>query len=222
MKKVFCLLLLAALPLGAAEKLRVSFARGKWDPELFQYVKNPRVEMKGEIVPRDDHIANKVPEHLDGEELRSCEDAYCALLTKKKFGGKLLVIAAKMSFDHTMAPGIIIAPELGKSADGRHPELRGHYEVILWRRGITIWDYRYADGKMSWRKLAYVMGDFKPKTVYDLVVIIDHVHSSRLIVKCGGMEFGCAIPAELAEQDFFVGPVACEGLNRFYEFRVRK
>ena len=53
-----------------------------------------------------------------------------------------------MSFDHLMVPLIVIAPELGKSEDGKYPELRDHYEIVLFYQGINIWHHRYKDGKL--------------------------------------------------------------------------
>ena len=58
-----------------------------------------------------------------------------------------------MSFDHLMAPLIVIAPEIGKSEDGK--------------------------------------------------------------------EFGCAMPEEFKATQYYVGLIACEGVNRFYDFRVQ-
>ena len=103
MKKFIALLLFSAIALGAAEKLEVNFSRGKWDQNIFQFVKSPRFKMNGAIIQQDDHIVNKVPANLTERQLLSCPDAYCALLTKKKFSGNITV-SSKMSFDHLMAP----------------------------------------------------------------------------------------------------------------------
>ena len=221
MKKLLYLFLLAALPLCAADRLNVSFAKGKWDNALFQLVKSPRFQMKGEFIQQDDHIVNKVPANLTEKQLLSCPEAYCALLTKEKFNGNI-TISSKMSFDHLMAPLIVIAPELGKSADGKYPELRDHYEIVLFYQGINVWHHRYIDGKPSWYKLAYLKCDFKAKTVYDLSVTLRHTKKGvQMIIKCDGKEFGCAMPKEFTAKDYFAGIIACEGVNRFYDFLVK-
>ena len=56
-----------------------------------------------------------------------------------------------MSFDHLMAPLIVIAPELGRSADGKYLELRDHYEIVLFFQGINIWHHRYIGGSAKSR-----------------------------------------------------------------------
>ena len=221
MKKFIALLLFSAIALGAAEKLEVNFSRGKWDQNILQFVKSPRFKMNGAIIQQDDHIVNKVPANLTERQLLSCPDAYCALLTKKKFSGNITV-SSKMSFDHLMAPLIVIAPELGKSADGKNPELRDHYEVVLFYDGINVWHHRYTDGKPSWYKLAYLKTKYDAKTVYDLQVTLRHTKKgAQMIIKCNGQEFGCAMPVEFTAKEYHAGIIACEGVNRFYDFEVK-
>lgn len=223
MRKLFlyCCFIFVSLSLTAAPPFNVSFARGKWDQNLFQFVKSPRFKMNGAIIQNDDHIVNKVPDGLSEKALLGSPDAYCALLTKNKFKGSI-TISSKMSFDHLMAPLIVIAPELGISADGKYPELRDHYEIVLFFQGINIWHHRYENGKPSWYKLAYIQTEFKKKTVYDLQVILYHSRKGpQMTVKCNGNEFGCAMPKEFTATQYYVGLIACEGVNRFYDFRVR-
>ena len=209
------------ISLTAAAPFNVSFARGKWDQNQFQFVKSPRFKMNGAIIQNDDHIVNRVPAGLTEKELLGSTDAYCALLTKNKFRGSV-TISSKMSFDHLMAPLIVIAPELGVSADGKHPELRDHYEIVLFYQGINIWHHRYKDGKPSWYKLAYIKADFRKKIVYDLQVTLYHSRKGpQMIVKCDGKEFGCAMPEEFKATQYYAGLIACEGVNRFYDFRVQ-
>ena len=80
----------------------------------------------------------------------------------------------------------------------------------------------YIDGKPSWYKLAYIRTEFKKKTVYDLQVTLRHSRKGpQMIVRCNGSEFGCAMPKEFTANQYHVGLIACEGVNRFYDFRVR-
>ena len=133
-----------------------------------------------------------------------------------------ITVSSKMSFDHLMAPLIVIAPELGKSADGKNPELRDHYEVVLFYDGINVWHHRYTDGKPSWYKLAYLKTKYDAKTVYDLQVTLRHTKKgAQMIIKCNGQEFGCAMPVEFTAKEYHAGIIACEGVNRFYDFEVK-
>ena len=149
-----------------ADTIAVSFGRGKWNAEDFSIVKSPRFDGVGSFVQEADHIVNSVPGGASLEDLLSCPAAYCAMMHKAELSGNVL-IASRMSFDHRMAPLIVIAPEMGKSADGRYPEFREHYEIVLYDEGLNVWHHRYADGKPSWYRLAYLTDRYEAKTVYD-------------------------------------------------------
>ena len=221
MKKILLIFAFSALCLSAAEKFSVSFARGKWNPADFQVVKSPRFDKVENFTQQSDHIANMVPPELANKASLSCADSYCALLTAKKFAGNI-TISSKMSFDKRMAPLIVIAPELGKSADGKHPELRDHYEIVLYDLGINVWHHRYINGKPAWYKLAYILAPYKPQTIYDLTVFLKHtVKGPQMVIKCDGREFGVAMPVEFKATEYYVGIIGCEGVNRFYDFKVR-
>ena len=142
----FCLL----LSLGA-EDFFTTFENGKWDQTLWLNVKSPRLNYLGEMVQHWDYITNKAPNLPDETIFRKYNnDVYVALVLNRKFTGNA-VISSKMSFDHRMAPLIVIAPELGKSKDGV-PEFREHFEVVLFDEGINVWRHLYKDGKASCTK----------------------------------------------------------------------
>ena len=215
------LAILAATTLYGAETFSVSFARDKWDQTDFLVVKSARFNKVETFTQQDDHIANMLPPELANRATVSCADSYCALLTAKKFSGDITV-SSKMSFDQRMAPLIVIAPELGKSADGKHPELRDHYEIVLYDKGINVWHHRYIDGKPAWYKLAYMFTPYLPKTIYDLQVSLKHTaKGAQMVIKCDGKEFGVAMPVEFTAKEYHVGIIGCEGINRFYDFNVK-
>ncbi len=209
----FCLL----LSLGA-EDFFTTFENGKWDQALWLNVKSPRLNYVGEMVQHWDYITNKAPNLPDETIFRKHNnDVYVALVLNRKFTGNA-VISSKMSFDHRMAPLIVIAPELGKSKEGL-PEFREHFEVVLFDDGINVWRHLYKDGKPSWYKAAYLKTSYLPKTVYDLQVELRFVKQGcQMILKCDGKEFGYL---ELnLPNTYYAGIIACEGRNRFYDFKV--
>ena len=156
MKKLFILSIISTLfSLTAADRFAVTFANGQWNMENFIMVKSPRFSHVGRFLQNGDHIVNFTPAGLSNDELLHCREAYAAMLTKTKYSGNVTV-SSRMSFDHRMAPLIVIAPELGESADGQFPEFRDHYEIVLFDEGINVWHHRYIDGKPSWYKLAYI------------------------------------------------------------------
>jgi hypothetical protein len=42
-----------------------------------------------------------------------------------------------------------------------------------------------------------------------------------MVIKCDGREFGVAMPVEFKATEYYVGIIGCEGVNRFYDFKVR-
>ncbi len=174
----------------------------------------------GAIQQNKDHIANKVPAGMSANELLTSKETYCSLVCKKKFHGNITV-SSKMSFDHRMAPLIVIAPELGKSADGKYPEFREHFEIVLYDQGINLWHHQYKNGRQVWYKLAYLASKFYPGKVYDLSVSLNHTaKGTQMVIRCDGKEFGCTLPAGSSADGYFAGITGCEGINRFYDFKV--
>ena len=204
------------------EEYYVSFADGKWNKRDFQIVKAPRNTTVGAMLQNKDHIANQVPEGLTEQQLLSSKETYCALVCKKKFYGDITV-SSKMSFDHQMAPLIVIAPELGISADGKHSEFREHFEIVLYDKGINLWHHQYRNGKQQWYKLAYLACRFSAKTIYELKVSIRHTAKGiQMMIFCDDKEFGCTLPAGFNADGYFAGITGCEGVNRFYDFKVNQ
>lgn len=210
---LFCLIFTVG-----ADDFSTTFEEGKWDRSQWLNVKSPRLNYLGEMLQHGDHIVNKVP-NLPDETIfkKHSNDVYASLMLNKKFTGNA-VISSKMSFDHRMAPLIVIAPEFGKSQDGI-PEFRDHFEVVLFDEGINVWHHLYKDGKPTWYKAAYMKGVYLPKTCYDLQVELRFVKQGcQMILKCNGMEFGYM---ELnLPNSYYAGIIACEGRNRFYDFTV--
>ncbi|MBE6378659.1 MAG: hypothetical protein E7051_07585 [Lentisphaerae bacterium] len=221
MVKIISLLLVflsAAILCG--REYYISFAEGKWNPEDFQIVKAPGNTTVGAMLQNKDHIANQVPAGMSADKLLSSKETYCALVCKKKFHGDITV-SSKMSFDHRMAPLIVIAPELGKSADGKYPEFREHFEIVLYDQGINLWHHQYENGRQVWYKLAYLAGKFSPEKIYDLAVSLRHTAKGiQMVIRCDGKEFGCTLPAGFKTDGYFAGITGCEGVNRFYDFKV--
>ena len=213
-------LFLFAAVLLSADEFYTSFARGKWDRSQWLNVKGPRFSYVLEMVQNDDHIANPVPDEPDDIIFRKYDSkVYAALVLDRTFDGNLTV-ASMMSFDHRMAPLLVIAPELGKSEDGKYHEFREHYEIVLYDQGINVWHHLWRDGKPYWYKAAWLKAAFQPKKIYELQVQLVHTAKGcQLSARCDGHELGYTEFA-LKEGPYYVGLIACEGRNRFYDFKV--
>lgn len=203
----------------SAESFQTSFAQGKWNRKDFIMVKSPRWDYMGTMLQGKDHIYNKTPNVSDEVLFKKYGSAvYAGLVYKKKFSGNA-VISSKMSFDHRMAPLIVIAPRLGTSKK-RQPEFREHFEIVLYDQGINVWHHTFKDGKPQWHLAASLYAKFQPKKVYDLKVELRQTKGGggRMTVTCAGQKL------RYEEHDlptsYFAGIIACEGRNRFYDFKV--
>ncbi len=196
-----------------------SFAKGAWDQSQWTVVKSPRFDYCASVVQFDDHIENVTPDVSPEEVFKKyCMKVYSCLLLNQKVSGKFTV-SSTMSFDHRMAPLIVISDELGKSANGL-PELRDHYEVVLYDEGINIWRHLYNGGNIDISRVAFLEAPYLRDTKYKLEVTIGNERwGKELIVSCNGHKFGC-IANDLPDT-CYVGVIGCEGRNSFYDFSAK-
>ncbi|NLF94454.1 MAG: hypothetical protein GX564_11270 [Oligosphaeraceae bacterium] len=223
MKRFLALtLLLFSLALSAAE-FKCDFTPAGWKAEDWILIKSPRWEHFGNWTQAADHIANQVPEGASEAEMLGAKAAetYTSMLWGQKISAqKKVVLKSEMSFDHRMAPLLVIAPEYGNDAQGR-PEYREHWEVVLYDEGLNVWHHSLKDGKPAWYKAGYLKAKYPAKEKLQLVVTITFPGGERhpiIEVECNGQSFGyseIALPKE-----FYVGLTGCEGINRFYNFSV--
>ena len=200
-----------------------SFAGGGWTPEEWWAVRSPRWSHIGGWVQHVDHIANEVPAGATAEEMLGprAPECYSSLLLKKPVEGKSsFTIAA--SFDHLMAPLIVLAPAGSMvPAEGEALEYREHFEIVLCNEGINVWHHEYGNGAPRWHLAAGITMELRPKTIYELEVSTDFSASQpQMIVRCNGMEFRYSEP-DLPER-YHWGFTGCEGVNRFYSWELRR
>ena len=198
----------------------VDFARGKWNPAEWTVFKSLRFDYAHAFVQKDDHIENPCPEGLDDEEIYAnhVTEVYASIVCPVRLSGTVEV-ASTMSFDHLMAPLIVITPELDADDQGR-PAFKKHYEIVLYNEGINVWHYTYENGNLSWHLAAFARAPFEPKKRYELkVTMAKGKREMRMTVECGGVKFGFEDP-ELPSS-FYAGVTGCEGRNRFYSFSAK-
>ena len=201
----------------------VSFARGGWNASEWLKFKSLRFDYAHEFVQLDDCIVNPSDPKWSDEELyaQHVTEVYASIVHPQKLSGSTIDVSATMSFDHLMAPLIVLTPELDVDDKGRHA-FKKHYEVVLYNEGLNVWHYTYEDGKLSWHLAAFARAPFEPKRKYELKVNLAKVagrDEMRMTVECGGVKFGFEDP-DLPES-FYAGVTGCEGRNRFYDFKAR-
>ena len=202
----------------------VSFARGKWNRDDFFVAKSWRFDYVGLFDQRDDAIVNHCPDGVSPEDIykKHSNGVYSALVYKDMFDLGV-TISSRMAWDWRMAPIIVIAPEMGKNADGV-PEFRNHWEVCLYDSGINLWYHFFENGKQKWHKAAAILlpkrDHYARDTPHELVVRLARNGNGRkeITVLCGDFRFN-HVDDTLPER-FYAGIIGCEGRNFFYDFKV--
>lgn len=196
-----------------------NFGAGLWNSQEWLEVKSSRWEYIGHWVQEADHIQNAVPPASDPGE-------YCNELAPQTFTSMIwnrplkqsFVVSSTMEFDHLMAPLIVLAEPVGHDKNG-YPEYRQHWEVVIYNEGINVWHHEF-NGKQTWHLAASVKSPLQAKEKYDLVVEVRHRKGlgAELVITCGGIKFS------YIDHDFpetiYAGITGCEGINRFYDFKV--
>ena len=222
-KKLICSGVVIMGCMTGAVDINCSFAAGKWNKDDFIMVKSPRWDYSNSWRQESDHIVQEVPDDVPDKVLQSklnpqCYVAMC-LKEKVKVSGSGVACSSTMSFDCRMAPLIVIAPEFGFNKKFNMPEFREHWEVVLFDEGINVWHHTWKDGKPAYVKVACLMTAFLPKTKYELKTVIKRKRNGcQLEIECGGYKFGCYMP--MTAKSCYVGIIACEGRNRFYDLKV--
>ncbi len=190
--------------------IRVSFARGAWDPSEWQTVRSPRWDVSGYWIQEDGRIVNYVPAGKTDEELLHSPESYASMLWKKTFHGDG-VFRTRCSFDYRMAPLLVLSQE-------RYPVYRDHLEIVAFDGGLNIWRHYFHDGKPSWKRLGRLEMKLAADVVHELCVRLEFRGGEVfLTASCGGRSMTCALE-EGWPTTYYAGITACEGRNAFYEF----
>lgn len=204
----------------AATQADISFAPGAWSTNDWILVKSPRFNYMHGFVQKSDGIENECPP-LPGDVIlkKYGADVYSAMVLKERASIDQTV-SSTMSFDHRMAPLIVISEKLNKS-DAGEPVFGEHWEVVLFDEGLNIWRHFFKDGKPFWYKAAYLKVPFSKDTRYNLEVTVKKTRKGvkMMEVKCNGYEIGY-VDNNLPDS-FYAGIIGCEGRNRFYDFKIK-
>ena len=194
-----------------------AFTSGSWERSDWTLVKKSKSDHGGGWVQQEGCIANETPAQATPEDLQGkrAAETYSSMVYKNKVTGNVTV-AATMAFAHKMAPLIVLAPELTVNAEGRK-EYSEHFEIVIFNEGVNVWHHFVKDGKLTYRKTAFANFRLEKDTKYTLEV---KKSGKILTVSVAGHVFGYADDA--LPESCYVGITGCEGLNRFYDFIVRR
>ena len=169
-------------------------------------IQSARFNRANRWIQEKDHIRTNGPETFDGETYTSM--LFMRLL-KEQFK-----VSAKVSFDEEMAPAIVVAQQ-PTYLSGNCWEYREHFEVVLFNQGINLWHHVYVDDTPSWTKLRHWRLAVQSRKKYNLRVTCTEKDFTVELdeLNLGSKELTLKLPV-------FAGITGCEGLNRFYEFKL--
>ena len=194
-----------------------SFAAGGWHPDDWMLVKSARWDWMGSWEQQNDHICNRVPKEASPEDLIStgsrAPETYASMLSREELPEDV-VVQVSASFDYRMAPLVVLAAEPGVDHKGRL-EYREHFEVVIFDQGINLWHHVYMQGRPLWIRAAYSRFELGPGMRHMLEV---ERKGRELRMRVGEHEMGCRL--ETLPRARYAGITGCEGVNRFYDFKV--
>lgn len=183
------------------------FSEGHWNAADWRMVQSPRWDRVNDWIQEPDHIRNDGPETEAGE-------TYTSMVLDRTLDVPFIV-RATMSFDQRMAPLLVIGAEPTKLPSGRW-QYGAHFELVLFDEGLNLWNHTVVDGKPAWTLAQKWRFDVQPQRRYELAL---GVQPGRLDVSLDGRSIGQNL-LEGASDHVVAGLTACEGINRFFDFRV--
>lgn len=220
--------LAAASAFAEFSPVDVSFARGKWNAEDWKVVKGPRWDYCHGFVQKDGWIENETPDGMTPEEIfKKCgSTVYSGMVWKDRFALGTTV-SMTTGWDWRMAPLMVIAPDLGVSKDGKHPEFREHWEVVVYDEGLNVWHHFWTPEKgPHWIKAASLALPkdlwFKPNVKHTLTVRVfkDGKGHKQMTCACNG--YTLQYVDDALPDSFYAGVLGCEGRNFFYDFKASR
>lgn len=216
---------LAALALASAYARTYDFSEGKWNRNEFFEPRNAKWDRGSPVMQLPDCIMNACDPSWSDEELfkRHQIDVFSSLILTNRFRGDV-TFSSRMSFDHRMAPSLVIAGECFTDSRGRKA-LGDFYEFVLYDEGINVWRHRgIKSGKPEVKKIAYTTHAFQKRTQYEFRAVVKRkrAHGGRMTtdieVSAGGVSVG--FHDDTVPDVFYIGVLGSEGRCRFYDFKV--
>ena len=226
-RSIFAVVAFLSASVAFGEVRRVDFSAGRWNRDDWVEVRHGGWDRGSPIRQMPDCIMNFSDDSWSDEELfnKHQTDVFSSLITRRRYSAPA-TIASTMSFDHRMAPALVIAGRIEKDSIGR-PEFRDMYEIVLFDDGINVWRHRHPDGaeKSDIMKVAGLRRKYFPRRKYRLEAKIRPIKlygsgraAMEITVSCG--DDILVFQDDLAPSDFHVGVIGSEGRCRFYGFEL--
>jgi hypothetical protein len=191
---------------GEVEMKDIKFTKGNWE-EYFEYAYTRRFPFKPEFIQEEDCISNsKNPEMKDVFD-------YTTIMTKEKYGtGTRLWVTC--SFENYGAPLITLTDNLKRDEDGNLSYGACH-EVVLWEKGINVWNLFEEKGEIKYHKLLAVEFPLEAGIKHEMYIELDN---KAVKVVIGDKTQTLRI--ENLSEEVYIGITGCEDINRFYSVKI--
>lgn len=188
--------------------MKTIFAKDSWNKDDFTQVTSMHTDGRIPFMQEEDCIVN---DHDRGNIDNLKKYNYISLLSKEtcETGD---VIETECSFDTFGAPLVVISDDVQKTEDG-YPVYGHHFEIVAYEEGFNVWEIH---GNKTF-KAAFRQYSVPEKEKITLTVKV--LEDSLEVSLCGHQD---TVKVERLPKTFRAGITACEGVNRFYSFEIRK
>ena len=184
----------------------IRFTKGNWE-DFFEYAYTKRFPFKPRFKQEENCIVNaRNPEMNDGFD-------YTTIMTKDKYGvGTKLHVTC--SFEKYGAPLITLTDTLERDKDGELSYGVCH-EVVLWEKGINVWNLFEENGVIKWYKL--LAAEFPLEAGIKQEMYIELGEKTIKVVVRDKM---VVLRIENLPEEVYIGITGCENINRFYNVKI--
>ena len=192
---------------------RILFASDSWDESEWMYASSSLYTYRHPFVQHSNCVSNLIP------DFEGANFPYISMLYKEPQTG-VFTVTTDCYFESYGAPIIVVSgdPEVLPNGNLQYGE---HFEVVVYENGINIWHLDFENGV----RCALVRAKFplEAREIHRLTVTVD-VNEGKIIVSLRGhvAEYTVPCPALKTFKNVYAGITACEGTNRFYNFKLNK
>ena len=194
---------------------------GAWDRGAWKDVRQLKWDRGTPFVQTKEGLVNWSDERWSDEEIFAKHqiDTCSAMVLTNRFSGPMSFVT-RTSFDHRMAPAIVIAANLRKDGKGRDG-LGDFFEIVLFDEGLNVWKHVWSDGQERVSKVAYLSARYEPQEPYALTVTVCPKKAQGrpaldIRVSCDGHTLG--FRDETFPHEYYAGILGAEGRCRFMSF----
>ncbi len=184
----------------------IEFTKGNWE-NCFEYAYSDRFSIEPEFVQEDDCVSNRRNEKMrDGFE-------YTTIMLKEKYGAGTKMWFTS-SFENYGAPLFTITDKVRVDEEGKW-RYGACYEVVIWEKGINVWDMYEKDGKLTCHRVMSL----------EFPLEVNKKHELYMELKDKYIRFGVGdkiaeVRFENMAEQVYVGVTGCESINRLYSLKI--